>query len=638
MPIGIWGKPAQLDIQPYDKDFMLRAADAVQKRADKSEADYDALLGDFNKIPALAKDADKRNEIIKSYKQQLSTAYDSAKGDVTKLVPVIRNLGRDFRENLSYGPLAAISGNYNLRKNHEAQVQDAFEKGNINQQRRDALLAMDMEDYQGIGEGSTYGKFNSYQGSTPAKEVDLSEKARKLADAWRADKITRGGYKQDKYGLYFINSKGSKEYVDPDEVYTYVKSVLDQDPEVRSFVDQETRIGTHGVKQDSEIFGTDHQGYPVQISPEAYVNNYRSSFTDKAAKFAAAKEGFMQDEQTQSDLSWNPYALEDYKNKPKHDVETVQGNLNSVRIPQNDDLKVNTQSIGGVNIIPYSKDEIDKMTKEANKNGTQGTVGAIIAGGKQIVNKDDSKVKIPFTSEQLKVLDRAEKEFGQAPATDMEKAKLINKFIEYHNEKLVYPGIQEYNPEDKATMEQATREQAFYFGEKGHKTFINHNFKAIAGDDTKDLTGKEFSDEFGNKKYNKQITGTLSPDNPYYPSGKIVSVFDESGKEVAKYAMEVKSSASNDILHSMYQAKYHATGESEIYLPTANGGKEKLIVKYVDNSKDRSDTGKHYPNVTGAKIEFYHPNDKSPILSVDVDQTPGVDPFVVAYQQLQNLE
>jgi len=358
MPIGIWGKPAQLDIQPYDRDFMLRAADAVQKRADKSEADYDALLGDFNKIPALAKDADKRNEIIKSYKQQLSTAYDSAKGDVTKLVPVIRNLGRDFRENLSYGPLAAIAGNYGARKEHEQQVQNAFEKGTINQQRRDALLAMDMEDYQGIGEGSTYGKFNSYRGSTPAKEVDLSEKARKLADAWRADKITRGGYKPDKYGLYFINSKGAKEYVDPNEVYTYVKSVLDQDPEVRSFVDQETRIGTHGVKQDSEIFGTDHQGYPVQISPEAYVNNYRSSFTDKAAKFAAAKEGFMQDEQTQSDLSWNPYALEDYKNKPK-DVQTLPTNLNSVRIPQSDMVKINIP--GTVQQVSNALDVIGAM-------------------------------------------------------------------------------------------------------------------------------------------------------------------------------------------------------------------------------------------------------------------------------------
>lgn len=638
MAIGIWGKPAQLDIQPYDKEFMLRAADAVQKRADTAESNYDALLGEFNKLPALPQDLEKRNSIIKSYKQQLSSAYDAAKGDVTKLIPVIKNLGRDFRENLSYGPLGAITGNYSARKEHEKQIQDAYEKGFINQQRRDALLAVDLNDYQGIGEGENYDKFNSYKGSTPAKEVDLSEKARKLADDWKADKITRGGYKQDKSGLYFINTKGVKEYVDPNEVYTYVKSVLDQDPEVRSFVDQETRLGTYGIKPDSELISRDANGYPVQINPEAYINNYRSQFTDKAARYAAAKEGFLQTESTQSDLSWNPYALEDYKNKGEKQASTVPGNLNSVRIPQNDNLKVNTQSIGGVNIIPYTPDEINKMRDEANKNGTQGAVAAIIAAGKQIVPKDDTKIKIPFTPDQLKILDRAEKEFGQAPASDMEKAKLINKFIEYHNEKLTYPGIEEYNPEDKTTMEIATREQNFYFGEKGNKTFINHNFKPIAGDDAKPLTGKEFSEEYGSKKYNKQITGKLSPDNPFFPSGKIVSVFDDSGKEVAKYAMEVKSTPANEVLHSMYQSKYNATGESEIYLPTADGKSEKLVVKYVDNSKSLSDSGKHYPNVTGSKIEFFQPGSKIPILSINVDETPGVDPFVVAYQKLKELE
>lgn len=331
MAIGIWGKPAQLDIQPYDKKFMLRAADAVQKRADKTEADYDALLGDFNKIPALAKDADKRNAIVKSYKQQLSQAYDSAKGDVTKLVPVIKNLSRDFRENLSYGPLSAIAGNYGARKEHEAQVQSAYEKGFINQQRRDALLDADMQDYQGIGDGDTYGKFNSYKGSTPAKEVDLVDKAVKFANNWKADKIARGGYGQDKNGLFFINYKNEKEYVKESEVYNAISSAFNQDPEIKSFIDQETRLNTRGINDDSEILGTDHNGNPVQINPRDYVNNYRNQFIDKAARFAASKEGFMKDEETQSDLSANPYTIEkfkdDLKNQGSKDVTTSTSNI-----------------------------------------------------------------------------------------------------------------------------------------------------------------------------------------------------------------------------------------------------------------------------------------------------------------------
>jgi len=80
MAIGIWGKPAQLDIQPYDKEFMLRAADAVQKRADIQETELSNLSG----IASTIQGGYATQERAKAYRDKIQNQVNSLYEEMQK--------------------------------------------------------------------------------------------------------------------------------------------------------------------------------------------------------------------------------------------------------------------------------------------------------------------------------------------------------------------------------------------------------------------------------------------------------------------------------------------------------------------------------------------------------------------------
>lgn len=83
MAIGIWGKPAQLDIQPYDKDFMLNAAKAVQGRADDVEEGAYKLQSLISQVNAIDEHKEFKQELDNKYYQRLQNVYDRFnKGDI----------------------------------------------------------------------------------------------------------------------------------------------------------------------------------------------------------------------------------------------------------------------------------------------------------------------------------------------------------------------------------------------------------------------------------------------------------------------------------------------------------------------------------------------------------------------------
>lgn len=104
MAIGIWGKPAQLDIQPYDKEFMLRAADAVQKRRDQVDTDLSSLSG----IASAIQGGYRTSQRAKAYRDkvmgQVSSLYDQMQktGNVAGGGYAIKQLAEKIKSDPEY--------------------------------------------------------------------------------------------------------------------------------------------------------------------------------------------------------------------------------------------------------------------------------------------------------------------------------------------------------------------------------------------------------------------------------------------------------------------------------------------------------------------------------------------------------
>lgn len=628
MAISQFTKPAELT--PLNFDFLLKTKELADAKKEKTLDEFDTLSSKLGAVNALPQDISIRNQKLNEYDQKLHSWYDKYKDNLTVGVPELRNLKNAFNQDVTRGQLGAIASNYAARKAHEEEVNKAYTAGNINQQRRDALLAADLYDYSGVGPENATGSYNFYKGSTPAKEVDLADKAVKLAEGWKADKIERGGYHQDKNGLYFINSVGSKEYADPSEIKTYVSTALQQDPTVRSFIDQETKLHNIGVNENTELYSTDPKGNPVQVNPLKYLEHYKNSFIDDAANLAAAKYGYTQVSSKDEGLSWVP----DYVNKVNEEPKYQTSNLNSVQIPQTEGIKVINPMISS-----RSRALTEKEAQDVYKNygllNPDGSLKSVMGSSYELAKaeidagKPEAKenVKIDFNSNQKAILNRAVKEgFASMPTNDVDKAELINNYVDSFNSNLVFPGLIEYNWADKKTSDLAQRETEMFFGDKGPKLFNARNYKLIAGEGPKKLTGPEFSEKFSNDaNYTKSVTGKLSPDNPYYTNGRIVTVTDKNGN-ILRYAMsgsnEEMASPVTKVLHDMYLAKYNPSGISEVYIPIKEGNKtinKKFTVEY---SKNKNGTENVSINDNSGNIH-----------NVSVNVNSGQDPFITLFNQ-----
>ena len=650
MSLNPYSKPSEQKILPYNTDMIAGLAEYNQKRYDAASGEYDDILGAFNKIPALQQDVPKRQEIVNKYRSQLDNAYKQSQGDYTKMLPVLKRLKNDFQNDAAYGQIGAIIGQYSNAAAYNKQIDEALSKGTIDGNTANILKSHANSNYKGIGGPNEFGQFpGQYQGRTPAKNVDIYDKADKLAKGWEANKIAKEGAIFDNQSgrLYTLNSKGEREWVDGNEVKQYVKRMLQQDPEVQAHVDQQTFVDTYGITPDSEIYGADQNGNRVQVNPVAYVDNYKQSLLEEPANYMGAKYGYERTAKGTSNRQADDYAMEDYKNQADS-YAPYSGNLPSVRIPQNDKLKVNIPYFNDQSSRrEYTPDEKLKVYKQyniktdangnpdmlSNPSGYQSAAADIAAG----IPKDENAkpITIKFNKEQLEILERAEEEYGWTAATDESKAKLINKFIDYNNDKLTNPGFEFTNPSNPKAVKTAENAQKLYFGEEGTGGgYTNNNFKLVSGEGKEQLSGQEISAKYG--KNRKQITGSITPDNFITASGYLVSIQDDNGQEIAKYAMEMPPSQQDDIKHKLYKAKYNANGKSILPIQGEDGKQHNFTVVYRDKSDSVSDDQKHTPNVTGNYVEIYEPGNPIPIGRADSETS--YDSFIDAYKKaIENL-
>lgn len=203
---------------------------------------------------------------------------------------------------------------------------------------------------------------------------------------------------------------------------------------------------------------------------------------------------------------------------------------------------------------------------------------------------------ITFTKDQEVALEKAQNKFKRVASDPKDKAKLINEYLEDWKKQGLNVNIKYYTIDDRGTpdVKKIEADNRAFFGEdqKGTSLGLNRTYKLMSGEGDTELNGNDFFKKFNDKKYSKSVVGELTPDNPYFVSGKQVQVKDEDGNLVATYAMNGarKESAQNEFKHKFYQAKYNPIGQTKVKLiPSGEDKPKEYIVDYepiTDGSYD----------------------------------------------------
>ncbi len=575
---------------PYPTDFLAGVGDKLEKRskeADEQLYKLQDLAANVNAIPQ--HEPFKQKLLQDTYSQLEDISNDISNNNIPQAQRKLRKAYFGFQTNKDRG---VMENSYNIYNKQYLPNREAYQK----EGKFDPIYWNQLDNFKGARETGEINPFN-YSG-VPAKE-DYVENAQSLAAGIASDKKAWEGYKTNSDGTPMVNSlgqliktNGSTEELSLDKIRSVAKA------NVRGLLE-----GKGGQYFMDKLAGQSINYRDLNDNQRSLINqNAEDLLTKLALKQITSKTSSGTDLQN---LTENQLDMQGGTGR-----ESL--NLNSARIPQADKMKINVQREGSQVRIPYTDQEAEAITKGLAGAPVAGASTAALSRGKPV---REEEAKLNFTPEQKATIERAKREFGVAPGNDVQEAELLNKYIDYHNSKLTNPGLTLYNVENPKDMKVAQNEQKYFFDAKGQKTYLNRNFKLVSGDGEEKLTGSDFSKEYGNdEKYTKTIAGTISPDNAYYPSGKVVNVIDnKTGKQVATYAMSGTHQSDNDpvnrTLHEMYQAKYNPTGENKVSLPHGDGTIDTYTVKYEDLSNQLNNEG--LPEVVGHKAILVDKNGKT---------------------------
>jgi len=597
MPISPYSKPADFQVQPLDWNKAFQVGAIQQKRHDDTEDEAYKLQSLLGAVPAIDEHKPFKQQLDAKYYQKLSDVYDKLdKNDIQGASRQLRRTALDFQNDPLKNELVTSYENRKQETEKKIGLGDKY-----------AVWGDPNAGFAGTNPDGTIQplRFKGFQ-----ERQDHQKQAEDMMNGLKPSGSDTKGFNLNANGD-IISVKQGYEGIAADWVHKMAK--------LKALDFAKTIPGGDFIRQTQHHLGRN-------VTPQD-IEDYLFH--------AGANQIFNKTTQEQ-DLNYAPEHVRE-TGSPTQDI-----NLTSANIPQNNINKINLPGIGN---------DIINATGKIAKSAIKDIVDPYGANDsleyqKPISSKETYKAS--FNPDQKKILDKAQKEFGEYPQTDYGQAELVNKYIEYHNSKLQYPGIQEYDPRNKQAYEMGQRETDFFFDpKKGSLAGQNRNYKLIQGDGDQQLTGNEFMKEYGNSdKYTVNVSGKLSPDNPYYNSGKLVTITDNSGKPVAKFAMSGTNSESNDpvnsVLHNMYQSKYNATGESSIELPVTediNGKKQttskKYNIEYLDKtSRSLDDNGN--PIVIGHIVKLVDPKTGQAIHKVEIGSEESPDPNRDAIKVLFN--
>ncbi len=295
--------------QPWVSSYVELPLEAIsrqgamkQQQHDINEAERIELLG--KQYNALARD---REAAMKAKQEIEQTADKFSTLDFTD--PTVKQQWSKTKRDIAnrFGPqgdIGAIQSNYNAHQDYIKGLKERLNKGpkegGIDETTYNKLANISLDRYQGIGTGGSQG-YSQYQGIAPAGYSDIPLQADTLAKGWKENKKATEGWSETSDGKLYKKIGNKTEWITTDEIYNNIKPILEADPMNQAFARQQVMLNTYG--QDRFI-GVDNKGYQTEYNPEAYKTSLYDGYFDKAAKFAANKYGYLQEEQT-SDIKEN---------------------------------------------------------------------------------------------------------------------------------------------------------------------------------------------------------------------------------------------------------------------------------------------------------------------------------------------
>lgn len=271
----------------YKKNKLVPIGSPVQELAalyDKKQKDFDYVVDNTNLLDnALSNISynDKDKQIVddarKHFKDTISTF--AKEGDLENKVLDVKKLANDL--NNQFG-LSAVQKAYQARQGYIQGLQSQYDKGDIS--RSDMQRAIGYSDFvnKGVQKGED-GYFESgYSGRGVLRKINFAEKVDDVIKGFESDKIILQNSKgqqliKDPSGTGYLIA-GTLEKVDRGEVVNAAKSYLENDPDFRDRVQEETFYDLHSLLTNKET------GETREMTPADFENLVGTKVSSRIAE------------------------------------------------------------------------------------------------------------------------------------------------------------------------------------------------------------------------------------------------------------------------------------------------------------------------------------------------------------------
>ena len=234
--------PSQFN--PLTRDEIFTVPLAKQAQHDKAQASLDELgLFDINRLNV---DDELATGYINDFTNQINQEIDtiSKSGINNQSIGKIKSLARERDKWLKQGDGRQIEANYNAYVANKAELQKAYEKGDISADKYNLGLQQALNDYKGVAEG---GSFNPF---VAAKDTDYNKIALDAAKAVpiqeRHEFLLKNGYQLSEDGSTYFHGDTNRKFTKEGAIASIVANQLTTNDKVISDLRQQEKLGLLG--------------------------------------------------------------------------------------------------------------------------------------------------------------------------------------------------------------------------------------------------------------------------------------------------------------------------------------------------------------------------------------------------------
>lgn len=497
---------------PLDWGQAFHTAGVRQQRQDKVEDELYKLKGLIGSINAIDEHRPFKQELDAKYYQKLSDSADKiAKGDLEGGLSSLRDTQYQFYADPIRQELENSFANRKLWQENKIKMADDYAPWEDN-------------SYQGFTGVTQEGAPQPFRYTGMGKIQDHYKRARDMFSEVKPSGAAREWFNLTPEGSIISVKQGNEEVA---------QKWLESLAEVKAPDFLNTKEGTSWLKE------MHYKGLDLSTP-----DKLKAGIQDYLVR--ANADRIFKKSTSGQDFHWGPQDMRENISQPE------LSELGKVQVNIDPSLNVSIPGVGS------------KLMSGIREGLSRGQAeGAVGLGPIETIPTEES-YKANFTPEQKIILEKAKRAYGQEPQNDYKAAQLINKYNEFWSKTGINQGVLL-----ETNHKKIENDNLRFLGTnpKGALQIITRPFKLIEGEGNKEATGKNIAKEYGDpEKYNMNLVATLTPDNLYFPSGKVLQITDKSGTPVATYAMggDRSEMENNRVLHEFYKAKNTPVGKSKV--------------------------------------------------------------------------